>query len=165
MARSCVPVTDSQLFFKDALSPPVILAPALLGEGQVLHSWTWGAGGGQGGEGNTPQHSRSVFLVQGRLIPVQGRGDHHLLAAHGGGCQRGALQLQCVLLVPEVQKLPGKTKEIRQRDDLQVGRDPPDTPFLSPCLLTEVSPDTGDSPPLQPGTEKKAETDQQAPTR
>ena len=57
------------------------------------------------------RHSRSVLLVQGRLVPVQRRGDHHLLAAHRGGCQRRALQFQCVLLIPEVQKLPGRQRK------------------------------------------------------
>lgn len=87
-------------FSKGALPSSVILArprwpvlgarvgPTLLGQ--------------QRGKGGQTQHSRSVFLMQGCLIPVQGRGDHHLLAAHRGGRQRGALQLQCVLFVPEV---------------------------------------------------------------
>ena len=59
--------------------------------------------------GGQARHSRSVLLMQRCLVPVQRRGDHHLLAAHGRGRQRGALQLQCVLLIPEVQKLPEDT--------------------------------------------------------
>lgn len=63
------------------------------------------------GEQGQAWHSRSVLLVQGRLVPVQRRGDHHLLAAHGGGRQRRALQFQCILFIPEVQKLPGRQRK------------------------------------------------------
>lgn len=50
--------------------------------------------------------------MQGRLIPVQRCGHYHLLAAHWSGRQRGALQLQGILFVPEVQKLPGKNEDM-----------------------------------------------------
>lgn len=63
------------------------------------------------GWGGRRVHSRSVLLVQRCLVPVQGCGHHHLLAAHWGGRQGGTLQLQGVLFVPEVQKLPRERKD------------------------------------------------------
>lgn len=91
---------------------------------------------GEGAGGQRAAHSRGVFLVQGCLIPVQGRGDHHLLAAHGGGCQRGALQLQCVLFVPEVQKLPGKKEKGNDKLTTCGGGRHPGAPPLTSALLT-----------------------------
>lgn len=68
----------------------------------LSRGWPWPPPGWPPPGAGQGQHSRGVLLMQGRLISVQRRGDHHLLAAHRRGRQRGALQLQCVLFVPEV---------------------------------------------------------------